>query len=190
MKAIHLSFLFTVISIATSIGQSKWSFDDAHSNLQFSLSHLMVTDVEGSIKVSEASLVAAGDDFANASISVKGDMSSIDTDNDGRDEHLRAPDFFDVAKFPNVTFHSTTFKKISDTKYEVAGLLTLKSVSKQVIFDVTATKNIRPYDNKTIVGFRVNGTINRMDFGISKETPSTMLGEEVQIRGNVIFVIE
>ncbi len=190
MKAITLSLLLTVISVSTSISQTKWSFDDAHSNLQFSLSYMLVTDVEGSIVISEATLVATGDDFANASISVKGDMSSINTDNDARDEHLRTADFFDVAKYPTVTFNSSTVKIISDTKYEVTGLLTLKGVSKQMTFDATATKNVRPYDSKSIVGFKVIGTINRMDFGISKETPSTMLGEEVQIRGNVIFVKE
>ncbi|MDQ3015911.1 MAG: YceI family protein [Bacteroidota bacterium] len=150
--------------------------------------HLMVSDVEGSIKLKSASLVSSGNDFANASLSLVGDMSSIDTDNDSRDEHLRGKDFFDVEKYPDMTFNSTSFKKNSDTSYEVAGLLSFHGVSKQVTLNVIATKNVQPWDNKEMVGFKVKGEINRLDFGISKDSPGAMLSEAAQIKANVIFV--
>lgn len=187
MKSIYFALIAVGLFTSGKLS-SQWSFDSSHSNLQFSLVHLMVADVEGSIRITEATLASSGDDFSNASISIKGDMSTIDTDNDGRDEHLRSPDFFDVGKNPYMSFNSSVFKKVSDTKYEVTGLLTLKGVSKQITLNVTATNNIQSWDSKAIVGFKVTGEINRMDFGIAKDSPGAMLSEEAQIKANVIFV--
>ncbi len=189
MRAIHFYIILSLLFLTNTVfSQGIWALDDAHSNLQFSLVHLMVSDVEGSIKLKSASLVSSGNDFANASLSLVGDMSSIDTDNDSRDEHLRGKDFFDVEKYPDMTFNSTSFKKNSDTSYEVAGLLSFHGVSKQVTLNVIATKNVQPWDNKEMVGFKVKGEINRLDFGISKDSPGAMLSEAAQIKANVIFV--
>lgn len=189
MKSLFVFLSLTTFFLVTDINaQVKWEFDAAHSNLQFSLTHLMVSDVEGSVQVKEATLLSTGDDFNNASISIVGDMSTIDTDNEGRDNHLKSADFFEVAKYPNLTFTSTTFQKTSNNKYSVTGLLTMHGVSKQITLEAVATTNVRSYDNKSIVGFRVNGTINRVDFNIGKDTPGAMLSEEVQIKANAIFV--
>lgn len=168
----------------------SWVFDDAHSNLQFSITNLMVTEIEGSIRITEASLLSKGDDFADAIITIKGDMSTIDTDQDDRDASLRSPDFFDVAKYPNLTFHSLSFTKLSDTKYVVKGNLTFHGMTKPVSMDVTANTAVRPWDEKTIVGFKASAIILRSDFGIATTTPTAILSDEVQVRGNVIFVKE
>ena len=182
-------FLITLI-IALSgraIAQSTWQFDDSHSNLQFSATHLMVAEVEGSIKITEATLTVPGEDFSDATVSIRGDMSSIDTDNDGRDQHLRSSDFFDVAQFPFFTFNSSSFQKVADKKYLVTGMLSFHGFTKVVTLDVTANTGVQPWDNATIVGFIVSGTIKRTDFGIGDTTPSAVLSDEVSIEANVIF---
>ena len=190
MKTPLLFLLFAFFLPFSAITQSVWTFDDAHSNLQFSATNLMVAEIEGSIKITKATLTKPKQDFSDATIYILADINSIDTDNDGRDEHLRSSDFFDAAKYPDLTFQSTSFNKISDNKYAVNGILSFHGITREVTMDVIATEAIRPYDNKPVVGFKASGVIKRTDFDISASTPPAILSDEVQVKGNVIFVYE
>jgi len=188
-----LFYFFSTITLFVSLSsnaQTVWSFDDAHSNLQFSVTNLMVAEIEGSIIISQARLTFTQPDFSDANIYILADVNTIDTDNDARDEHLRSPDFFDAAKYPDLTFQSTTFQKLGAYKYAVTGSLTFHGITKLVTMEVVATEAVRPYDKKTIIGFKANGTIKRTDFNIAAETPSAILSDDVSVRGNVIFVKE
>lgn len=188
-KLFYLTTIALFIS-ATSFGQAEWTFDDAHSNLQFSVTNLMVAEIEGSMIIRQAKLTFTKPDFSDASIYILADVNTIDTDNDARDEHLRSPDFFDAAKYPDLTFQSIQFLKTGSNKYSVTGNLTFHGITKPVTMDVVATEVVRPYDQKTVIGFKANGTIKRTDFNISSETPSAILGDDVTVKGNVIFVKE
>lgn len=165
-----------------------WTFDGAHSNLQFSVTHLMVSEVEGSFRVTEATLAVPNEDFTDASVTMTADVKSIDTDNEVRDEHLQKPDLFDTEKYPVITFKSTSFKKVSADKYSVTGGLTMHGVTKTVTLDAIATLGSNPYDNKTLVGFRVSGTVKRMDFNIANSSPEAMLSNDVVLKANMEFV--
>ncbi|MEO5905353.1 MAG: YceI family protein [Saprospiraceae bacterium] len=189
-KPFFCIFFSLFLITSASFAQAKWSFDDAHSNLQFAVSHLMVTEVEGSVKIKESTLITPTADFSDATVYLVADMNSIDTDNEGRDENLKTADIFDAAKYPDMIFKSASFKKIDGNKYSVTGDLTFHGVTKSQTFEAIALTNIRSYDNKTIVGFKVNGIINRIDYGIATDTPSAMLGNEVNIRVNAIYVME
>ena len=169
---------------------SAWTFDAAHSNLGFSITHLMVADIEGTFKIKEATITAPNADFSDAVVNFTADAASIDTDNDMRDEHLRKADFFNVTTFPYIVFKSTSFKKESDKHYKVAGDLTLHGITKPVTLDVTANTMENPMDKKTVAGFRVAGTIKRTDFGIATTAPAAMLSDEVAIRANVKFIMQ
>src|SRR5688572_30159814 len=128
-----IPLLLTICSLSfplLSAAQYTWTFDDAHSNLQFSLTHLMVSEIEGSMEIKEATLITPNPDFSNASVYILADAASIDTDNNARDEHLRSPDFFDVVKYPSLTFTSTSFDKVSDNKYKVSGNLTFHGITR------------------------------------------------------------
>ncbi|WP_343531035.1 YceI family protein [Pedobacter sp.] len=170
---------------------TKWALDPTHSELQFKVKHLMITTVTGSIKSFSAELNAEGDDFTNATISFSGDISSIDTGNTDRDNHLKSGDFFEAEKYPSISFTSNSVEKDGDD-YIVKGDLTIKDVTKPVKlnaeFGGIATD---PWGN-TKAGFTLSGKINRTEFGLTwnaaLETGGVMVSEEVKILGELQFV--
>ncbi|MBK9984616.1 MAG: YceI family protein [Saprospiraceae bacterium] len=189
MKIIFSLILVVMMTMSfKTISVINWELDTAHSNLHFAVTHLMVSEIEGSLKITNATLTTPNEDFTDAVVSLEADMNTIDTDNDSRDTHLKSDDFFNVEKFPTMTFKSDAFKKTEDKKYTVTGQLTFHGITKTVTLDVIANPGVQPWDNKTIVGFKVTGKINRSDFDISASTPSAMLSDEVVIFANVIFV--
>ena len=174
----------------TVFGQAQtWNLDKAHAKLGFTVTHLMVSDVDGQIKSFDVKATTTKDDFSDATFELTADVNTISTDNEQRDKHLMGPDFFDVAKFPTLTFKSKTFKKVADKKYKLTGDLTLHGVTKTVELDVTFNGTaIHPYNKKTIAGFKVSGTLKRTDFGISASTPSAMVSDEVTIVANAELI--
>ena len=180
--AITAVLLFSFIN-----APSTWTLDKSHAKLGFSITHLSVSEVEGSFKIFDATINATNDDFTDATVSLSADAASINTDNEQRDTHLKSADYFDVAKFPTITFKSTSFKKVSEGKYKVIGNLTMHGVTKSVELDAIAATGVNPMSKKTIAGFKITGKIKRTDFGIATSTPSAMLGDEVTINTNAEF---
>jgi polyisoprenoid-binding protein YceI len=166
---------------------TTWELDKYHAKLGFSISHLMVSDVEGSFKKFDAKVTSSKEDFSDAIAELTAEVASINTEDEKRDEHLRNADFFDVAKYPTMTFRSTSFKKSGTNKYTVKGNLTLHGVTKPVTLTAIAKTGTNPMSKKTITGFKVTGKINRTDFGIAPSTPAAMLGNEVEIIANAEF---
>jgi polyisoprenoid-binding protein YceI len=180
--------MYFLLTASILFGQT-WTLDQSHAQLGFSISHLTVSEVEGTFRSFNATIIASKEDFSDAVIELTAEVNSIDTDNEKRDEHLRNPDFFDAAKYPTLIFKSKSFKKVTDKKYKLVGDLTLHGVTKPVELDVTLNGTaIHPYTKRTIAGFKVSGVIKRSDFDISKDTPSAMLGDEVTITANTEFI--
>jgi polyisoprenoid-binding protein YceI len=170
---------------------ATWTVDKTHAKLAFSITHLMVSEVEGSFKSFDAKITSAKDDFSDAVIELTADVNTINTDNDQRDAHIKGADFFDVAKYPTLTFKSKTFKKVQDKNYKVTGDLTIHGVTKTVTLDAKFNGTaVHPYNKKTIAGFKVTGQIKRSDFGIGAGTPSAVLSDEVNLNSNIEFVKE
>lgn len=169
---------------------NSWTLDPMHSQLNFSLSLMMLSDIEGSFMITQGKITTPGEDFSNASVELVADTKSIDTDNDQRDTHLRTADFFDAEKYPTINFKSDSFKKTGTDTYTVAGKLTFHGVTKPVTLTVVGKTGIHPVTKKTVAGFRVKGMIKRSDFGIAVTTPSAMLSDEVNIHANVQFTKE
>ncbi|RZK43715.1 MAG: polyisoprenoid-binding protein [Pedobacter sp.] len=170
---------------------TNWTLDPTHSELQFKVKHLMITTVTGSLKSFSAELSSEGDDFTNASISFSGDINTLDTGNNDRDNHLKSGDFFDAEKFPTMDFKSTSVEKDGDD-YIIKGDLTIKDTTKPVHltaeFGGIATD---PWGN-TKAGFTLSSKINRNDFGLTwnaaLETGGVMVSEDVKILGELQFV--
>ena len=179
------SMLMALVAAGAVQAQTTWVVDPVHSKVNFSVAHLVISDVDGTFKVFEGSMQAAKEDFTDARISFTIDATSINTDNDKRDGHLKSEDFFYVEKYPEISFVSTSFRQTSANNYELKGNLTMRGVTQPVTLAVKyGGQVVGPYGN-TRVGFRVSGTLNRMDYGIAwnskTEHGSLVVGEDVEI---------
>jgi polyisoprenoid-binding protein YceI len=181
---VTLAFLFFAF---TSYSQTNWKVDLAHSNLGFAILHQSVNDIKGTVKITESIITQTKEDFTDATISMKADLNTINTGNDKRDSHLKTADFFDTAKFPELSFQSVSFTKKSQDNYTITGNLTLHGVTKSVTLNAVSKSGTNVMDNKPVVGFKVTGVIKRSDFGISTATPVAVLSDEVSIEANLEF---
>jgi len=169
---------------------AKWVVDKAHSNVRFSVSHLVVSDVDGSFKSFDGSMTASKPDFTDASIVFAADVNSINTDNENRDKHLKSDDFFNAEKFPQIKFVSKSFKSLGNNKYSLAGDLTIRDITKPVTFDVNYGGTVTSAAmGGTHAGFKAKTTINRFDYNLkwnaATETGGAVVGKEVEITLNI-----
>jgi len=171
----------------TSVAQGVYTMDKAHSSVGFTITHLSISDIDGSFKTFDAKLTSSKEDFSDATFDFTADVNSINTDNEKRDGHLKSADFFDVAKFATLTFKSKTVKKVEGSKYTIIGEMTMHGVTKMVSFDAVIRSGVNPMSKKTVVGVKVSGTVNRSTFGIGEKMPGTMLSEDVIVRGSAEF---
>ena len=170
---------------------TKWVLDPMHSEVQFKVKHLVISTVSGFFKSFEGSLETENDDFEDSKISFAINIDSIDTNQTQRDEHLKSADFFDAAKYPQITFASTSFKKTDDDEFELIGDLTVKGVTKQVKLNAEFGGSTDDFYGNTKAGFEVTGKINRKDFGLTwdgvTEAGSIVVGEDIKLTINVQF---
>ncbi|MEB3100070.1 YceI family protein [Ferviditalea candida] len=165
--------------------KSKWSVDPAHSNIDFSVRHMMIAKVKGAFETFTAEVDADPEDLTTAGIRFTIDAASINTREKDRDAHLRSADFFDAEKFPNITFQSRSIAKKAEGEYEVTGDLTIRDVTRSETFTVTYEGTGKdPWGNER-VGFSGNGSVNRSDFGLTwnavLETGGVLVGDEIKI---------
>jgi len=184
-------FIVVVVAVSASllsfktIAPSVWTADKAHSRITFTITHNMLSDVEGSFKSFDATITTQGDDFAGSTIMFTADAASISTDNDYRDKEVKSSELLDVEKFPKLTFKSTSVTKTSASTYKIAGDFTLHGVTKQITLDASVRTGTGMH-NKPAAGFKISGTINRTDFGITKY-PAALLGDEITLNANGEF---
>lgn len=176
-------FAFTVVT------STSWTYDNNHAKVGFSVTHMLISDVEGSFKKATATLTSSNEDFKDAVVEFTAEAGSINTDNEMRDKDLNGAKYFDVAQFPSVTFKSTSFKKASVANtYTVKGNLTIHGVTKPVTLTAVAKTGTNPMSKKTVAGFKITGKVNRLDFGIGSGTPEAMISNEVLISANAEFI--
>jgi polyisoprenoid-binding protein YceI len=169
---------------------AKWSMDLSHSEVQFKIRHLMVSNVTGHFKSFNAVVETQGDDVTTAKVRFTADVDSISTNNEQRDVHLRSGDFFDAANHPQIVFEGDKLEKSGLDEYKVHGTLTMRGVSKPVVFNVEFGGIVQDPWGNTRTGFSVSGKVNRMDYGVSLNMATSngvLLGEEVSISANVEF---
>lgn len=172
--------------------KTKWTLDPSHSELEFKVRHMMITNVKGEFKKFDATIVSDGSDFSKANIDVTIEAASVSTGNEERDGHLKGADFFEVEKYPALSFKSTSLRQVDDDDYELKGILEIKGVKKEVVLDVEfGGINKDPWGNEK-VGFSVEGKVNRKDFGLNwnaaLETGGVLVSDEVKISADVQFV--
>lgn len=162
MKKMYAVFIALLIG-GVSMAQTTWTIDKSHSKIGFNVVHMVVAEVEGRFKDFDASVVTTTEDFNGATVEFTAKVASIDTDNERRDNHLRSDDFFNAEKFPEVKFKGNLVKE--GTRYFLKGDFTMRDVTKPVTFDVTFGGTIATA-NGAKAGFKINGTVNRQDYGL------------------------
>jgi polyisoprenoid-binding protein YceI len=190
MKKLLLSGLALFSMYASTMAQTKWNLDNSHTNVKFSVTHLLISETEGNFKAFDGALSTNNADFTDATITFNVDVNSINTDNEMRDKHLKSDDFFNAEKFPKMSFKSTSFKKLAANKYVLEGELTIRDVTKKVKFDVVY-KGIQndPYGN-TKAGFKATTSIKRMEYGLKWNTlteAGAVVSDDVEVVVNLEF---
>jgi polyisoprenoid-binding protein YceI len=184
--------IIIVFGISNSLfSQGNWVVDKSHSNVKFTVTHLVISEVDGNFKSFTGTLQSSKPDFTDANIDFSVDVASINTDNEMRDKHLISDDFFNAEKYSKLTFKSLNFKKISGNKYELTGDLTIRDVTKRVKFDVTYGGTVKDGYGNTKAGFKAITTINRFDYNLKwntvTEAGGVVVGPDVNITLNLEF---
>jgi polyisoprenoid-binding protein YceI len=176
---------FLLLGASGAVAQTTWKVDKSHSNVKFAVSHMVVSEVEGSFRMFDGSLVASKADLSDAVINFSVDVNSVNTDNERRDVHLKGDDFFNAEKFPKMSFVSKSMKPLGNNKYALTGDLTIRDITKTVTFDVTFGGQVNTQNGGAKAGFKAKATIDRLAFGLkwdkALETGSLVVGKEVAI---------
>lgn len=181
MKKIILSAAIALMG--TAAFAQTWKVDKAHSHVTFTITHLAVSDVDGTFKDFDATITSSKPDFSDAQYNFVAQTASVNTGVDQRDAHLKSPDFFDVAKNPTLTFASTSIVPSGSGHFKLNGNLTIGGVTKPATFDLWYRGTItNPMSKAPDAGFQVTGTIKRSDFNFGSKFGSPMLSDEVTIK--------
>lgn len=183
MKKLILTAALAVSSFAFA---TPYEIDTAHTNANFAVKHMMVTTVNGTLGDVTGTADIDDKDLSKSKVEVSIDVKNINTKNQKRDDHLRSPDFFDVAKFPTATFKSTKIEKGEGAKLKVTGDLTMHGVTKSVTLDGELTKEVAsPWGPFKVRGFSGTTMVNRKDFGLNwnkaVEAGGVLVSDEVKI---------
>jgi len=194
IKSITLTIIVLLLGIGLNAQTTKWNFDNSHTKIGFSVAHMMITDVPGQFNKFSGTVLSDKADFTDAKINFTVDVNTINTDNADRDKHLRSADFFDAAKYPEIKFEGTSFKKVGKGKYKLSGKFTMVGVTKNVTFDAKFSGIINDPWGGTRAGFKIYGKINRYDWGLKYNSPmdkgGVVIGKEVEINCNVELIKE
>ncbi|WP_299255553.1 YceI family protein [uncultured Cytophaga sp.] len=167
---------------------TNWVIDASHSEIQFKVKHLVITTVTGAFNDFSGTVEAGDDTFENAKISFEASTASINTNSEQRDTHLKSADFFDIEKFPKLTFSATKFTKKGDD-FELVGDLTIKDVTKSITLAVEYGGTAKDPWGNTKAGFEVSGKISRKEFGLTwntiTEAGGALVGDEIKLIANV-----
>ena len=180
-------------STATSAGTlTTWSIDPAHSHVEFAVKHMMIATVKGRFGVVHGSVQTDDADPAKGLAEIEIDVDSIDTREPQRDAHLRSADFFDVEKFPKITFRSNRVTDVAGDRFKLSGDLTIHGVTREVTLDVTSEGRGRDPWGGERAGFSATTKIKRSEFGLTwnqaLETGGLLVSDDVRISLDVEIV--
>ena len=193
-KLAIMAGMLTAMTLPASAATNTFQIDSKHSDAQFAITHLMVSTVRGEFHGVNGTVVYDDKNVANSSVNVTIDANTVDTREPDRDKDLRSPKFFDVEKFPTMTFKSTKVEDAGAGKLKVTGDLTIRGTTKQVVLDVTTPKTpIKDPYGLQRSGVMATTKINRLDYGVSwnktLDSGTVMLGDNVEITIDVEMVI-
>ncbi|MCC7069806.1 MAG: YceI family protein [Deltaproteobacteria bacterium] len=187
---------FAPLALATGAHASEWALDPEHTEIGFSVRHMMVTDVRGVFEKYTGTITVDDKDATKSKVAVEIDVASINTRVAKRDTHLKSPEFFDAAKFPKMTFTSTKIEKgAAANTFKVTGDLSMHGVTKPVVLDVSLSdewQDPKEWGGRTHRGIKATAKLNRLDYGVSWQTKldkgGVVVGDEVTITINAELI--
>ncbi|MEO6568080.1 MAG: YceI family protein [Opitutaceae bacterium] len=187
MKKSLIALLLLAFLQVTSFAQDTWKADPPHSRIGFVITHLGISEITGSFTKFDASIRAAKPDFSDAIFELSIDVDSIDTAVQKRDGHLRSPDFFEVAKYPTMTFRSKSIAPAGKDRYTLTGDLTIRGQTKTVTMNLWHRGTTLNQKNTT-AGFQLTGTLKRSDFGVGPKFAPPMISDQLEIKADGEFI--
>jgi polyisoprenoid-binding protein YceI len=182
-KTFLTTTLLLALSIGTAAAQGTYAIDSVHSNVGFKIRHL-VSKTGGQFTEFDGVIVADFENLDKSSVEFTIEAASIDTNNEKRDGHLRSPDFFDVENHPHITFKSSKITRVDSDTFAVAGVLTMRGVSRNITFQVDFLGEMEAMGGAR-AGYELTTTLNRKDYGVSwnraLDAGGFVLGEEVEV---------
>jgi polyisoprenoid-binding protein YceI len=179
-----LLVIAALLAAAPALAAETYKLDGAHTAATFAVKHLLISTVRGEFTKTEGAVSIDPADVTKSSVEATIDAASVNTREEKRDAHLKSPDFFDVAKFPKITFKSTKVEKAGEGKLKVTGDLTMHGVTKPVVLDVAGpTPEVKDPYGLTRRGVSATTTVNRKDFGVS-------YGPDAVVSDNVVITID
>ncbi len=188
MKRLILSLLVLLAAASPALA-TKWAIDPDHSNAQFKVKHMMIATVRGDFPEVTGMVHLDDKDLTRSVVNVSIATATLDTGVEKRDQHLKSPDFFEVAKFPAMTFKSTSVKKKGNGSLAVTGDLTIRDITRSVILEVEGPSQeiVDPWGNTRIAAEAVT-MVNRQDFGLTWN--KTLDGGGIVISDEVRIALE
>jgi polyisoprenoid-binding protein YceI len=170
---------------------SIWQLDKAHSGISFSVRHMMVTNVRGSFNNFDAAVTADTDNLTNVDATITIDVNSINTKDEGRDGHLKSPDFFNVEQFPQIVFKKASLVAKGGEDYTLTGDITIAGVTKPITLNTEIAGPAKDPWGNIKLGVTADGVINRSDFGLTYnaalETGGFLIGDAIKVHIELEF---
>lgn len=184
-QQIILAAAVLLLTIGSLRAQTEWKLDPSHSRIGFSVSHMVITDVEGAFRTYDVKVISNGDNFENAKVDFTADVASISTENEQRDKHLKSDDFFNADQYPKMTFKGVSMKKVSGNNYKLVGDLTIRDVTKRIELNVVHNGTVKDPWGGIRSGFRITGIVDRMAYNLKwnklMEAGGAVVGKDVNL---------
>lgn len=192
LRTVFAAAVAVTLVPAAQAAPVTFTVDGGHSNVQFTVRHMVVTNVTGSFNQFDGTVVMDAEKPEASSVDFTIQVGSVDTGNENRDKHLKSADFFDAEKFPTITFKSTAAKKLSAEEWEVTGDLTMRGVTKSVTLPVSFLGEAKDPRGNLKAGFSTTVKINRKDFGVSwnqnLDSGGVVVSDEVKVTVDLAVV--
>ncbi len=188
----NIVLLVALLMTSNLSAQTVWKADPVHSNIEFTVTHMVISQVTGHFRDFTVTVTQGKDDFTDSRVDVAIKAASITTDNDMRDNHLRSSDFFDVANTPDITFKSTSFEKTGANTFKITGDLTMRGVTKNITLQATYLGQVKDQSGKLHAGFKASGSVDRYDFGLkwnrAVEAGGVLVSNKVDMNFNIQLI--
>lgn len=180
MKKVFLSFVFTLLSVL-GFAQTEWAVDPMHSSVNFNIKHMGINFVQGRFDAFKGKVTTEGANLDNGVFDFGVDVNSINTGVEMRDKHLKSADFFEVDKYPAISFHSTSITKDKNNSYILKGNLKIKETVKEISVPVTFGGVTKNQQGKEVMGFQTKFTVNRLDYGVKYDPTGAGVAKDAEV---------